>query len=70
MEALFESYKLFNICELYNASLLKLMHRYHHEKLPPALCDVFVANNQVHVYNTRNSTTPHLFAKCTAIYYK
>ena len=44
------------------------MFRFHNNKLPNALKNIFVSNEEIHMYGTRNRKTPHLYVKRDTCY--
>ena len=66
---LFDSLNVYTLSELYKVSLLKLMHKFHHNKLPLSLQSLFITNRQVHNYNTRNVNAPHMYKMKKTCYY-
>ena len=60
---LFINYKVLNVRKLYNLYTGKLMYRWITGQTPKALNNIFVANNNVHNYPTRNAEGPHLFVR-------
>ena len=67
---LFLKYRLLTLNELYSVSLFNIMSKFYWEKLPNALCVIFVTNNMVHIYDTRNMYAPHFHKKCCNVYCK
>ena len=58
---LFEQLKVLDIFKVNTFHIAKFMFLYHHQLLPVSLSNLFVTNNQVHGYYTRNANSyrPH-----------
>ena len=59
---LFAQLKLLDIFKVNTLQIAKFMFLYHHRLLPVSLSNLFLTNNQVHRYETRNANfyRPHV----------
>ena len=63
---LFKELNILNFDKLYKLYLCKLMFRFITDDLPNSLKTMFILNNNIHNYNTRNRNEPHIqINKCT-----
>jgi len=59
---LFKRLKILDIYDLHTLCIANFMFEYHHNLLPSCFDNLFLRNNQVHKYGTRNSTNYyHIF---------
>jgi hypothetical protein len=54
---LFSKLKILNIYQLNSFYIGKFMFSYHNQLLPPSFLNLFITNNEIHDYNTRNASS-------------
>ena len=62
---LIEQYRIVKLHNCYFEELGKFMYKSMHSMLPLALDNIYIQNQYIHTYNTRNSSAPHLYAMKT-----
>ena len=67
---LFTKLKTLNIFDLYYYSMALLGFYYFQNKLPNNISEMFIINNKLHNYNTRNRDSFHLWSVRTNIAFK
>ena len=59
-DPIFAELKILRISEIYVYSLQLLLYKYHHMLLPGIFADIFVSNDSIHGYNTRQAHLLHV----------